>query len=97
MKLIIGIVPIVLSSVFLLFATHPKVRVFLDICAYLSLYILGILTAFNIYDVVLHDLVFMTTIHGILLNPLFLITGAYIGVYSLYLLIYKLITHLRRT
>ncbi|MCI0764303.1 hypothetical protein [Bacillus sp. TL12] len=97
MKLIIGIVPIVLSGVFLLFAAHPKIRVFLDICAYLSLYILGVLIAFSIYDVVLHGLVFMTTIHGVLLNPLFLITGAYIGVYSLYLLIYKLVTNVRRT
>lgn len=97
MKLIIGIVPIVLSGVFLLFAAHPKIRVFLDICAYLSLYILGTIIAFHVYDVVLHDLVFMTTIHGILLNPLFLITGAYTGVYSLYLLIYKLVTSLRRT
>ncbi|WP_243521780.1 hypothetical protein [Bacillus pseudomycoides] len=96
MKLIIGIIPIVLSCVFLLFAAHPKIRAFLDICAYLSLYILGTIIAFNIYDVVLHGLVFMTTIHGILLNPLFLITGAYVGVYSLYLLIYKLITTLRK-
>ncbi|PFE03012.1 hypothetical protein COE15_00775 [Bacillus cereus] len=97
MKLIIGIMPIVLSCVFLLFAVHPKIHAFLDICAYLSLYILGILIAFNIYDVVLHGLVFMTTIHAILLNPLFLITGAYVGVYSLYLLIYKLITNLRKS
>ncbi|PFZ01675.1 hypothetical protein COL60_28420 [Bacillus pseudomycoides] len=97
MKLIIGIIPIVLSCVFLLFAAHPKIRSFLDICAYLSLYILGILIAFNIYDVVLHGLVFMTTIHSILLNPLFLFTGAYVGVYSLYLLIYKLVTNVRKT
>ncbi|WP_459501158.1 hypothetical protein [Bacillus sp. C1] len=97
MKLLIGIIPIVLSCVFLLLAAHPKIRIFLDICAYLSLYILGIQIAFNIYDVVLHGLVFMTTIHGILLNPIFLITGAYVGVYSLYLLTYKLVTNLRRT
>ncbi|WP_410982295.1 hypothetical protein [Bacillus cereus] len=96
MKLIIGIIPIILSCVFLLLAAHPKIRTFLDVCAYLSLYILGTIIAFHVYDVVLHDLVFMTTIHGILLNPLFLITGAYVGVYSLYLLIYKLITTLRR-
>ncbi|MED0857515.1 hypothetical protein P4T44_24250, partial [Bacillus pseudomycoides] len=75
----------------------PKIRAFLDICAYLSLYILGILITFNIYDVVLHGLVFMTTIHSILLNPLFLLTGAYVGVYSLYLLIYKLVTNVRKT
>ncbi|EEM05697.1 hypothetical protein bmyco0002_17760 [Bacillus pseudomycoides] len=39
----------------------------------------------------------MTTIHSILLNPLFLLTGAYVGVYSLYLLIYKLVTNVRKT
>lgn len=82
---------------FFIICSTPKIRAFLDICAYLSLYILGILIAFNIYDVVLHGLVFMTTIHSILLNPLFLLTGAYVGVYSLYLLIYKLVTNVRKT
>ncbi|KYG32614.1 hypothetical protein [Bacillus gaemokensis] len=97
MKLIIGLLPIVLSCVFLVFATHPKFRVFLDICAYCSLYILGTVIALNIYDVLVHGLVYMTTIHGILLNPLFLITGAYVGIYALYFLLYKLVANIRRT
>ncbi|MFJ8528958.1 hypothetical protein [Bacillus sp. NPDC094106] len=97
MKLIIGLLPIVLSFLFLLFAVHPKVRIVLDVCAYCSLYILGTIIALHIYDVLIRGLVFMTTIHSILLNPLFLITGAYVGVYSLYLLFYKLVTNLRKT
>ncbi|KFN01508.1 hypothetical protein D0U04_09870 [Bacillus clarus] len=96
MKLLIGILPIVLSFTFLLFTGHPKIRVALDLIAYLSLYTLGTTISINIYDVLAHDLVFTTTIHGILLNPLFLATGAYVGVYSLFRLLYQIITGLRK-
>lgn len=45
--------------------------------------------AFTVYDALIHDTVFMTTVHRILLNPLFVITGSYIGIYILYLLLQK--------
>ncbi|EEL71192.1 hypothetical protein bcere0026_18700 [Bacillus mycoides] len=36
----------------------------------------------------------MTSIHGILLNPLFLLAGAYIGIYTLYLILSHIIMKL---
>ncbi|HDR7794813.1 TPA: hypothetical protein QCY19_003471 [Bacillus luti] len=91
MKLLIGILPIAISFLFYLFAKQPKVRITLHICAYFALYVLGTILSINIYDILMQDLVFMTTIHGILLNPFFLISGAYIGIYILYLLLSHII------
>ncbi|MFD0771447.1 hypothetical protein ACFQZ1_22165 [Bacillus sp. CGMCC 1.60114] len=95
MKLIIGFFPIILSCFFVLLAVHPRIRIWLDIFAYVCLYGFGTIIAFAVYDVLLQQTVFMTTIHRILLNPLFLLTGAYIGIYFLYLILHKLISSIR--
>ncbi|RWS44269.1 hypothetical protein EKA14_00165 [Bacillus mycoides] len=95
MKLIIGALPIALSITFYLLALHPKIRITLHIFAYLALYVLGTIISINIYDVLIQNLVFMTSIHGILLNPFFLISGAYIGIYTLYLLLAYIITNIK--
>ncbi|MCQ6335186.1 MULTISPECIES: hypothetical protein [Bacillus cereus group] len=95
MKLLIGILPIALSFIFYLSTKHPKVSIVLHISAYLALYVLGTIISINIYDVLIQDLVFMTSIHGILLNPLFLIAGAYIGTYTLYLLMSHIIIKIK--
>ncbi|RAN88339.1 hypothetical protein B5P41_18670 [Bacillus sp. SRB_28] len=94
MKLLMGILPIVLSIIFYLLAIHPKIRIALHISAYIALYVLGTIISINIYDVLIQDLVFMTSIHGILLNPFFLIAGAYIGIYTLYLVLSQIIAKL---
>ncbi|MGG0239847.1 hypothetical protein [Bacillus rhizoplanae] len=95
MKLMIGSFPIILSCLFVLLAVHPRIRILLDIFAYVCLYGFGTIIAFTVYDVLLQQTVFMTTIHRILLNPLFLLTGAYISIYFLYLILYKLILSIR--
>ncbi|MGE7889094.1 hypothetical protein ACQKN7_17245 [Bacillus cereus] len=95
MKLLIGTSPIVLSFIFYLLAKHPTVRIVLHISAYLALYVLGTIVSITIYDVLIHNLVFMTSIHGILLNPFFLIAGAYIGIYTLHLLLSHLISNIK--
>ncbi|MGF2714932.1 hypothetical protein ACQUY5_22075 [Bacillus cereus] len=94
MKLLMGTLPIVLSFIFYLFALHPKIRITLHIFAYLALYVLGTIISINIYDVLIQNLVFMTSIHGILLNPFFLLAGAYIGVYTLYLILSQIVMKL---
>lgn len=94
MKLLIVTLPVVLSFIFYLLAKHPTFRIALHISAYLALYVLGTVTSIYIYDVLIQDLVFMTNIHAILLNPFFLITGAYIGIYTLHLLLSHIITKL---
>ncbi|MCU5377394.1 hypothetical protein OCA08_09615 [Bacillus cereus] len=95
MKLLIGTLPIVLSFIFYWLAKNPTIRVALHISAYLALYVLGTIISINIYDVLIQDLVFMTSIHGILLNPFFLISGAYIGIYTLYLILSYIITKIK--
>ncbi|MEK7016916.1 MULTISPECIES: hypothetical protein [Bacillus] len=94
MKLLIGALPIALSITFYLLALHPKIRIVLHISAYLALYVLGTIISINIYDVLMQGLVFMTSIHGILLNPFFLLAGAYIGIYTLYLILSQIIMKL---
>ncbi|HDR7783162.1 MULTISPECIES: hypothetical protein [Bacillus] len=95
MKLLIGTLPIVLSFIFYWLTKHPTIRVALHISAYVALYVLGTIISINIYDVLIQDLVFMTSIHGILLNPFFLISGAYIGIYSLHLILSYIITKIK--
>ena len=58
-----------------------------NVLAILSALIFGNIASLSIHQIIVDDAVFMTTIHGIFLNPLFLISGAYLGVYLLYRLI----------
>ena len=62
-------------------------RITFNILAILSALIFGNIASLSIHQIIVDDAVFMTTIHGIFLNPFFLISGAYLGVYLLYRLI----------
>lgn len=42
------------------------------------------IAATSITQIILEDAVFMTTIHAVFLHPIFLITGAYLGLYVIY-------------
>ncbi|PEA55408.1 hypothetical protein CON64_08445 [Bacillus pseudomycoides] len=95
MKLMIGLFPIVLSCFFVLLAVHPRIRILLDLFAYVCLYGFGTIIAFSVYEVLRQQTVFMTTIHSILLNPLFLLTGSYIGIYVLYMILYKFVSNIK--
>lgn len=53
----------------------------------LSLIIFGSIAAISIHEIIKNDRVFMTAIHAVFLNPLFLITGAYIMIFPIYRLI----------
>ncbi|MBD7939073.1 MULTISPECIES: transposase [Cytobacillus] len=48
------------------------------------------ITATTVYEIIRENVVFMTTVHVVFLNPLFLITGGYLGVFFLYLLFLRL-------
>lgn len=65
-----------------------KLGLIYNLLAILSSLIFGNIGAISIYDIITNKTVFMTTIHAVFLNPFFLITGAYLGVYLLYLLVY---------
>lgn len=58
-----------------------------SVIAVVSALIFGNIAALSIYNVIANDTLFMTTIHSIFLNPLFILTGAYLGVYIVYMLV----------
>ncbi|MFP7733556.1 transposase [Priestia aryabhattai] len=55
--------------------------------ALLSALVFGNIAAASIYHILKNHTVFMTSIHAIFLNPAFLLTGAYLGIYVLYKLL----------
>ena len=61
-----------------------KFNLVYNILAIISILVFGNIASLSIYKVIKENSVFMTTIHAIFLNPFFLITGAYIGIYVLY-------------
>lgn len=69
----------------------PNVQYYFHLMAFLSALIFGNISAFAIYDIIKEETVFMTNIHAILLNPFFLLTGAYLGIYFLYTLTAKIL------
>ena len=73
----------------LMYALYKKkvFRITFNVLALLSALVFGNIASLSIHQIIVDDAVFMTTIHGIFLNPFFLISGAYLGVYLLYRLI----------
>lgn len=91
MKLILLLTSVVLPLVMVILqkkwkSTHNYFHLTAIICSL----IFGNISAFAIYDIIKDESVFMTNIHGIFLNPLFLLTGGYLGIYLLYILILQL-------
>lgn len=61
-----------------------KFNLVYNILTIIAILVFGNIASLSIYKVIKENSVFMTTIHAIFLNPFFLITGAYIGIYVLY-------------
>ena len=55
-----------------------------NILAVIFVIIFGSIASTSIYQIIVDDAVFMTKIHSLFLNELFLISGAYIGVFTIY-------------
>lgn len=85
MKFIL-IIGSILAPVLMLFLqkTKPKLRLLFNLAALISALVFGNISSFAIYEIIKDNTVFMTSIHGIFLNPLFLLTGAYLGIYFIY-------------
>lgn len=64
-----------------------KLRFIYHVTAIIAALIFGNIASISIYQIIRDNTVFMTAIHGIFLNPYFLTTGAYLGVYILYRLL----------
>ncbi|MCE4042827.1 transposase [Lysinibacillus fusiformis] len=58
-----------------------KMRLVLNAIGVVSAILFGYIAATSITQIILEDMVFMTTIHAVFLNPIFLLTGAYLGLF----------------
>ncbi|MGO4889307.1 transposase [Anaerobacillus sp. MEB173] len=63
-----------------------RIPVVFNVGAMVAALIFGNIASIAIYNIIIDNTVFMTNIHGIFLNPVFLVTGAYLGLYLFYLL-----------
>ncbi|WP_053362276.1 hypothetical protein [Bacillus sp. FJAT-27251] len=65
----------------------PKTILIFNSLAVLSALVFGNIAALAIHEIIEDNTVFMTNIHGLFLNPFFLMAGVYLGVYFLYRLL----------
>lgn len=61
-----------------------KSAIIFNILAVLFVIIFGSIASTSIYQIIIDDAVFMTKIHALFLNELFLISGGYIGLFVIY-------------
>lgn len=62
-------------------------RIIFHVAAIMSALIFGNIASIAIHQIIEDGTVFMTNIHALFLNPFFLLTGAYLGLYLLYVII----------
>lgn len=76
----------IVSPLLMLFLRRywPISRFVFNILALFSALIFGNIASLAIHEIIEDKTVFMTNIHGLFLNPFFLIAAAYTGVYFLY-------------
>jgi hypothetical protein len=85
LKILLVVSSIAFPILMLFLQNHRKIfRMIFNITAVISTLIFGNIAATSIYQILIDNAVFMTTIHGIFLNPYFLITGGYLGVFIIY-------------
>ena len=86
---ILLVISSIIFPIIMIYAHHKikKSPLIFNSGAVISTVIFGSIASVSVYQVIVDDKVFMTTIHKVFLNPLFLITGAYLGVYIIYRLL----------
>lgn len=85
LKLLFILSSIVVPVIMLLLQYKSNIaRLLWNVSAVLALIIFGSIASTSIYQIIVDGAVFMTTIHAIFLNPLFLAVGAYLGVFMIY-------------
>src|SRR5699024_3721022 len=81
--LIVGSIILPLLMVYIQYRWR-RICTFFNILMVLSVIIFGDIAALSIHQIIKDSTVFMTAIHAVFLDPLFLVAGAYIGVYTIY-------------
>ncbi|TDK59387.1 transposase [Bacillus salipaludis] len=66
-----------------------KIQNLYNLVAIISALIFGNIASIGILNIINDGTVFMTNIHALFLNPFFLMTGGYLGVYLLYLIVLR--------
>ncbi|MBU8878994.1 transposase [Bacillus sp. FJAT-29790] len=88
MKILLVLTSIIFPlSMFILQKFRVKFRFIFNIGAIISILIFGNIASLSILEIINNRTVFMTNIHALFLDPIFLTTGAYLGVYILYQLL----------
>lgn len=88
MKILIVILSVFVPLImYFLQRKYPHLQRIYHIMALIALLVFGNLAALQVYEVIIEDAVYSFQIHSIFLNPLFMISGAYLGVYVIYLLL----------
>ncbi|MGE7921452.1 transposase [Viridibacillus sp. NPDC093762] len=85
MKILLVLSSIVFPIIMVYLQNKNKIFLMIfNMIAVISTLIFGSIASTSIYQIIVDNAVFMTAIHKVFLNPLFLITGAYLGIYILY-------------
>ena len=88
MKLLLVLSIIIVPGVMLYLARKNKqVKTAFNGLAVVSTIIFGSIASTAIYQVIADNTVFMTTIHALFLNKVFIISGAYMGLFIIYRLV----------
>lgn len=82
--LLVASTVIVPAIMLFLSSKSDKLQMVFNSIAVLSIIIFGSIASTSIYQIIRDDEVFMTTIHALFLNPAFLVTGSYLGVFIIY-------------
>ncbi|MBM0064898.1 transposase [Alkalicoccobacillus gibsonii] len=86
-----GVSIIVSTTMYLIQRKWSMFRSIFDIIALLCLLVFSSIAASAIYEVLINHTVFMTNIHALFLNGFFLVSGAYVLMYSMYKLIHMIV------
>ncbi|SDC53597.1 hypothetical protein SAMN02799630_00076 [Paenibacillus sp. UNCCL117] len=74
----------------------PKLALFFDFIAVAALYGFGWIATGAIYKILRDDTVMMTEVHRVFYSSWFLMSGAYLGVYALYVIWWALFSSWRK-
>ncbi|MBH5317257.1 transposase [Paenibacillus sp. GSMTC-2017] len=84
MIVVVSVVLVLLSTVIAVLSSKmERARQLFDWVACLAIFIFSINAATAVLRTNLDGTVFMTEVHSVLMNPAFLISGAYLGIYGL--------------
>lgn len=88
MKIALVIGSIVLPVLMYYVQQHwSMLRIIFNLAAVISALIFGNIVSLSVYQIIKNQTVMMIDIHAIFLNPYFLVTGSYLGIYLIFRLL----------